>query len=531
MSDLHDSENQSNDYPAIPGQMNLLDKISPYRHRSVDDLNLIELPISLLSNSNQGLARMKLERDPGGMLRIPLSPDSTRFLLVPSAEAVPTALGERVLLALLWMHNDLYQFATPEITFDVNMFLSTYLYPNVKTRISQSQRDAVLQELEWFSSMRLGAVDFFQRVIRDVGSEEVVMRNPQNAAIFEQFQIHARRRDAEPAKQSKRGARRVVYERKGGPIRVTIRWGETVYRSLAKDKLTKRLNPLILLEAKNPLDLRLYRWLDKHFYKIDEIFVDSIINFARYKMFMQAQKLHQSPKTASKYAMTKIEQSLERLRGLNYPVSIEANTRFDDYRITFKKLDISQKDPSSVVEAKLTESDDLFLLSFFTKLRFGDAAPDRPIYNTKEKQLAKKFLATYKTLAYAKEIVQECFGIIKRAKGTTEHVKAFTYLTYFANDAEANLKKSKRRQKPKEKTNPLDAWDIYRENQLEQAKRAMASNEQDEMRDDIARELTQDVQFGKHNEKTKQALITAALEDELLRRLGAMDEQEFLATL
>lgn len=261
-----------------------------------DEMNLVEIPFAL--------PQMKASR----RTRADLTPDGSCYLAT-SSESLPTALAQRVVLALLWLTKEQNGFTSPEVEFTLRRLTQSFMYPNRAYRANQTTLTSVRNEIYRVMATRLHHDRWYNR---ELGRHTKVA-----AAIFDNVQ------------------ETVPSAGLSSPFR--LRWGHFVYESV-RASYTKPLDLRTWLQITNPIDQTLYRWLDRQLATKDVQVVRSCQNFARYKLLLHAQRLAAGGRTASSYVVGKLEESLERLNGVGVPVRLTIDERTPDFTLQFERI-------------------------------------------------------------------------------------------------------------------------------------------------------------------------------------------------
>jgi hypothetical protein len=259
-----------------------------------DELNLVEIPFTL-------------PRTTPNRRTADLSPDGTCYLAT-SGDSLPTAIAQRVVLALLWMTREENGFEDPHVHFKLSQ-LTRFMYPHRQYAPNGRTLAAIHRELYRIAATRIHHDRWYDRA---AGRHIKV-----NAALFDQL-IEVR-----------------PELRLGTPFK--IRWGSFIYDSV-RAQYTKPLDIRTWLAIEKPLDLTLYRWLDRQLARKDEQVVASCQNFARYKLLLQSRRLEMGGRSASAYALDRVADSLSRLNGLGVAVRLEVDRRPKDFRFTFRRI-------------------------------------------------------------------------------------------------------------------------------------------------------------------------------------------------
>lgn len=261
-----------------------------------DEMNLVEIPFAL--------PQMKASK----RTRADLTPDGSCYLATAS-ESLPTALAQRVVLALLWLTKEQNGFTSPEVEFTLRRLTQSFMYPNRAYRANQTTLTSVRNEIYRVMATRLHHDRWYNR---ELGRHTKVA-----AAIFDNVQ------------------ETVPSAGLSSPFR--LRWGHFVYESV-RSSYTKPLDLRTWLQITNPIDQTLYRWLDRQLATKDVQVVRSCQNFARYKLLLHAKRIAAGGRTASSYVVGKLQESLERLNGVGVPVRMTVDDRTPDFTLQFERI-------------------------------------------------------------------------------------------------------------------------------------------------------------------------------------------------
>lgn len=367
----------------------------------LDEMNIVETPISLLVRDT------KLDR-------IDLTGDGTRYLETTGGRPLPTALAERVVLGLLWLHHERNGLRSRKVEFRLRDLVQQYTHPKEygHTRPPGKLLKAVREQLHRVAATRLYTSRWYDRR-RGIHTE-------MDASIIDYIQV----------------------VQKGGKNRaevLEIGWGEKFYESI-RSRYTKELDPRIYLELSGPLERRLFRWLDRQLPNAAPAGkplktrqeVASIQNFARSKMGMTGAVLERGGRTASSYVATKLTKAVENIHCLGFRVRMEIDVSVPDYRLTFLRLD-EAPGPNEIVEVD-PEGE---LLRFFEKVVLGATrARKRGAFRARDRELAGKWLEDY-GIEGSKAVVEEAHRIQQAGRG--RDILTFAGLQLYEAKAVANL--------------------------------------------------------------------------------------------
>lgn len=276
-----------------------------------DEMNIVETPFALLTNDTK--AHTSLSLSPGG---------HERLVTADSVLGLPNSLAEPTVLGLMWLSMREHRFTSPVTRFSLRNLVCNYVFPGryVGTYTpSQKILKAVEQQLNCVANTRIFTDRWYDRSLKK--------RTKMNAAIIDYVQV-------------------IDEGGKNRPGILEVRWGAQFYKSIV-EQYTKPIDPALFHRISNPLDRRLYRWLDRQLALKERQEVRSCQNFARFKLLMTGQKLNAGGRTASSYIAKRLEESLERLDGLGFAVRLEVDSSHHDFSFVFIRLAV--EGPNEVV--------------------------------------------------------------------------------------------------------------------------------------------------------------------------------------
>lgn len=467
-----------------------LQLVEPVEGVAFDEMNLVELPFALLTDAKQ------IHRERIG--RLPLNATGEERLVSNEGENLPTALAERVVLALLWMTMRQNGFKEPTIRFPLRSLIQDYMYPDRSpgNRVAGAFFKRVEEEIRRVAHTRIVSSRWFDKELKKV--------THMDASIIDYIQV---------IEEGGRNKARIL----------EIRWGAKLFKSI-RDRYTKSIDVRTVLRIDRPLDLRFYRWLDRQLGVKDREVVASCQNFARYKLLMRGQKIERGGRTASSYIVTKLSESLERLDGIGFKVRLTVDKSQEDYRLVFDRIRGDQNE--TVTEDSAGE-----LVREFQRLSYGRDASRKRRIAAADREAAEQWLEDYGA-EDAYWLVQRCIALHKRSSRKDDTLYRFKALAFYEDKAVADLANHQEEQlKLNLGDRREDAWKAYREEQValgrkKLGKRGLAELER-AVKDGLEAQYASS-QF-KPPKKVFDSLVRKGCEAQTLSKIGAMTEQEFMS--
>lgn len=283
-----------------------------------DEMNLVEIPFCLLQSKKSNLKTIEL------------SPTGHEYLQAASAQQLPTALAEPIVLGLMWLTFERNQFQNRRVVFSLRELVEEYMYPGEFSRYRAGGKllKSVEEEMHRIAATRIRSDRWFDRRL---GKHVEI-----DAAIIDSIAI------------LKAGG-------KNSPRVIEVIWGTKIADSV-RARYTKGINAKLFLQIRQPIDRRLYRWLDRQLPDGEDALkkvqrIRSTYDFARYKLLMTGSVLEKRGRTASSYIVTKLKQSLERLNGLGFAIRMDVDKSEPDFSLRFERIhgeknEIVETDPS-----------------------------------------------------------------------------------------------------------------------------------------------------------------------------------------
>src|SRR5262249_24260512 len=120
------------------------------------------------------------------------------------------------------------------------------------------------------------------------------------------------------------------------PRVLRVSWGLEFFQSLVC-RYTKPLDAKLVQQLENPLDLQLYRLLDRKLKDKPQQRYASIVDFARYKLGMQGHRLDRGGRTASSYVARKLAAAIGRLDSRRFRVRMKIDPSVVPFTVTFER--------------------------------------------------------------------------------------------------------------------------------------------------------------------------------------------------
>jgi len=468
-------------------------------------MNLVEIPFCRLTDNRPGRGK-KPNRQSN---IIYLSEDKSYRLEAGSGSGLPSAYAERTLLALLWMHNKQNSFQSPKFQFAIRELVDDYMYPHSKSRRAGKELKRATCELEriaatriihdkwWVPSLKTHRPANFSIIdyIVDLTERDDDEEEPDQTSFIENEVIQAQKRGGRRRKK--------VYE---------IRWGELFYQSI-KENYTKRLDMKFLLSLERPIDIRLFRWLDRQLARKRKETVKSCRRFAKYKLAMESEKLMRGGRTASSYVTDQVEASMIRLQARGLKISLTVDKSRDDFRYIFERV-------PKQARTKIIDPADTLVEKFYELLH---GSSEGITITRKEHDLALAWIDKHGE-PIALEMLNHAIEQARKFKSEDE-IQSFFYLKGFENGARSAVNRS--RHPKKQETELLDLetlWQEYRTTMISKAEDELTHRDYKNLEAEAKEQAKHSL--GRAGRPNK-AFVSAFLEEALLKRVAAMGEELF----
>ena len=224
-----------------------------------DELNLAEFPIAALTdrvpNGQTTLVfEDKLEQKEGPPIIRRLT------IMAPSKHGLPTAMDDEVMVGLIQLTKRRNNYTDPKVSFSRYELIELLGWP---------QNGQSYQRIEEALHRWVGVVLMYENAWWDNSAKSWV---DENFHILENVSLYDRERRRRAAKPGSKSAARVVKE--GDPLPLSsFRWNEVIFRSFQSGNL-KQLDLEFYLQLRLPTTKRMFRFLDKRFYRRDRLDFD-----------------------------------------------------------------------------------------------------------------------------------------------------------------------------------------------------------------------------------------------------------------
>ena len=223
-----------------------------------DELNLAEFPIAALSdripNGQTTLVfEDKLEQKDGPPIIRRLT------IMAPSKHGLPTAMDDEVMVGLIQLTKRRNNYTDPKVSFSRYELIELLGWP---------QNGQSYQRIEEALHRWVGVVLMYENAWWDNSAKSWV---DENFHILDNVSLYDRERRR---RASKTGAKRTTGVREGDPLPLSsFRWNEVIFRSFQSGNL-KQLDLEFYLKLHLPTTKRMFRFLDKRFYRRDRLDFD-----------------------------------------------------------------------------------------------------------------------------------------------------------------------------------------------------------------------------------------------------------------
>lgn len=445
-----------------------------------DEMNITDIPIALLSKDTSGTRELELSNE-------------RRLVCSDSKYGLPNSLAPRVVLGLMWLSKQQNSLTSPRVRFSLRDLICNYVFPNrYSDTYNPSSRilKAVEHQIHCVAATRIHDPKWYDKELRK--------NTPMDAAIIDYM--------------------RVIEE--GGRNRARIlelRWGEMFWKSLV-NQYTKPIDVQLLQRINKPLDLALYRLLDRQLYSKRSQSYRSIIDFAKNKLAMNGVKLDAGGRTASSYIAKRLRQSLERLTLEGFRVRMILSESTDVFSVRFQRID--EPGPNEVVREDQAGD----LVREFKAIAHPSATKKSRISES-DRLVAERWIEAY-GYEQAHWMVGRCVKIQQESK--RQRIFSFKGLGLYEDAAASDYKQHMEREagqlrlfirEEREKQ-----WAVYREAMLTDAGAALTAGDLAAIEDEADREIHPSIKEGVGRGTT----VKIKVRDIKLRRVGALTQEEFL---
>lgn len=458
-----------------------------------DEMNIVEMPIALLT------------RDTSGIYEIPLSADGQSTLACSNSSryGLPNSLAPKVVLGLMWLWAKEYTPEAQSFTFGVRDLVCRYMYPD------RFQRYAPNSELLKSVERQIHCITNSQIHTDRWWDSSRKMHVPADISIIDG----------------------VIEADKGGrnrPRILEVTWGRYFWQSLV-NSYTKPIDARLVQSLEKPLDLALYRLLDRQLTPKPRQRYNNIIHLARFKLGMQGQKIDAGGRTASSYIAKLLRESLLRLSREHFTVRMTIDASQDVFSVTFERIERRTSQQSHEV----CEQDDVgALIREFDFVAHGVPRDQKRTRMAKaDRELAGQWVDAY-GIEKAKWMVAHCVRLQKE-RGR-ESILVFRGLQLYETSAAGAFEQARKEHSGQLRLPNVDRrnemWSTYQEALVRAYDAACEPADHEDLRSSAETRARQRFAFLKHAPQGTADNVIAAETEALKReRLNAMTEAEFRA--
>ena len=226
-----------------------------------DELNLAEFPIAALTDRvPDGQTTLvfedKLDQKDGPPIIRRLT------IMAPSKHGLPTAMDDEVMVGLIQLTKRRNNYTDPKVAFSRYELIELLGWP---------QNGQSYQRIEEALHRWVGVVLMYENAWWDNSAKSWV---DENFHILENVSLYDRERRRRASKAGAKAAPRPGAIRQGDPLPLSsFRWNEVIFRSFQSGNL-KQLDLEFYLQLRLPTTKRMFRFLDKRFYRRDRLDFD-----------------------------------------------------------------------------------------------------------------------------------------------------------------------------------------------------------------------------------------------------------------
>ncbi len=466
----------------------------PLEDVAFDEMNIVELPISLLSKSTDGI------------YEIPLSSDGkSKLVCAKSSEyGLPNSLAPRVLLGLMWLWSNEHPDEPQTFTFKLRDLVKKYMYP---ARFERYPPGGRLLQSVW---RQLNA-------IRDAGihtdrwyDRRLQRHRPVNFSLLD---------GVSPLDEGGRNRPKIV----------EVTWGRYFWESMVH-RYTKSIDARLVQALDRPIDLQLYRLLDRQLSTKPRQHYADIVSFARYKLGMHGQKLDAGGRTSSTYVARCLHASLSRLSRKQFRVRMTIARASDPFSVTFERIG----GPSELPHEIRDEDPPADLIREFNFHAHGVPRDQkRPRVHKTDRLKAKEWIDTY-GFEQARWMVEHCVRLQKERDSET--ILVFRGLQLYESAAAGAYEQHQAERAGQLRLaweDKLDRlWEAYQRRMVEVFDSGATPEQLSELSEQAVRKVREQssAMQGAPQELVKLNAL-AYLKDIKRRRLSALDKEEFRTQL
>jgi hypothetical protein len=458
-----------------------------------DEMNIVEMPIALLT------------RDTSGIYEIPLSADGQSKIACTNSSkyGLPNALAPKVVLGLMWLWGKEYTPEAQTFTVGVRELVCRYMYPDRFKRYPPNSEllHSVERQINCIANSRIHTERWW-----DSGRKTHV---PANLSIIDAVSI---------VEEGGRNRPRVI----------EVTWGKYFWQSLV-NRYTKPIDARLVQSLEKPLDLALYRLLDRQLNQKNRQRYSNIIHLARFKLGMQGQKIDAGGRTASSYIAKLLRESLLRLSREQFTVRMTIDASRDVFSVTFERLDRrSPQQPNEVCE----QDDGGELIREFDFVAHGVPREQKRTRIAKaDRELASEWIEAYGP-EKAKWMVGHCVRLQKERGRET--ILVFRGLQLYETSAAGAFERAQKERSGQLSLPTVDRrnemWVRYQDRLAREYDASCEAPDHEELRASAESRAKQRFAFLRHaSQSALDNVVAAELENLKRERMNPMTEAEFRA--
>jgi len=357
--------------------------------QAFDEMNIVEIPFALLTRQSREIAELQLSED-----------GSTR-LVAQRGHYLPSALAPRVFLSLMWMCKAQTGFQK-SFTFGVRDLAENYLYRKRSYRVNNATLRAIEHQLTCIAHTRVVSDRWY-----DVARRRHLTID---AALID--------------------AIKVLDE--GGhnsPRLLEVTWGSALYESVTSN-YTKPIDLELVSQIENPLELALYRLLDRQLRGKDTQRYSNIQQFARRKLGMTGKTLERGGRTSSNYVARQLTAAVDRLNVRGFSVRVEIDKTEDIFSVTFRRQ--AATEPNEVIQTDPVAE----LVRIFQRAAHGNVDGKR--IGGRDRRNARGW---HNSFGFEQSVWMIEWAVAHHQKRSDEPLYAFAGLLHYASVAEGAYKR------------------------------------------------------------------------------------------
>lgn len=367
--------------PAKPGAPNLelFTEVTddarqlPLAELAFDEMNIVEMPIALLTRDTKG--RTEVSLTPDGSVRL-VCADS-------SAHGLPNSLAPRAVLGLMWACKGEHGL---QRIFEVGVrdLVTKYMWPD---RFKDGYNPGAImrsveRQINCVANTRIHSDRWYDKKLK----RTVAI----NASIIDYVKV------------TQEGGRNRAR-------RLEIGWGQAFWDSM-RSQYTKGIDPYLLQRIDSPIELALYRLLDRQLATKPSQHYSSVIDLARGRLGMTGARIDAGGRTACTYVMRQLQKAITHLNFEGFAVRATFNKTTDVFSVTFTKLD-----PSSANEVREDDKPGELLAEFFYQAHGHPRDKQKTRIRKADRKSAVEWIDTY-GFTKAMWMVEHCVSLQKQTQ-------------------------------------------------------------------------------------------------------------------